>query len=309
MRQWGRLTMLAVASVLAAHVAWAADAVRVTAEVVNLRSEPSTSGQIMAPVSKGTVLAVIGREGSWIRVATPGSGYASYVHMAMCEEAPGASPTSVPAATAVPAAATTAPAQPAAMARQTPPATATAVSAPPPRASMAAREPVGGSWDDYGAHFSPNLSFGFFGDLGVGGRLSVGLSEGQGLGVLATADYFFGAGLLQGPDVNISVGAGSISHDSSGSAFMVEGYAVYRFDGDQVKPYAGGGISYYRASSSNSVSATDPYGTFEEGYGFSGSNFAPSVIGGVRYGRYFGDLRYRFGDIYSAGTITIGMSF
>jgi hypothetical protein len=170
-------------------------------------------------------------------------------------------------------------------------------------------EPPGGAWDDQGVHFGPQVSFGLFGDLGVGGRLSVGLSEGRGLGVLATADYFFGAGLMQPPDINLSSGGSTASIHSGGSGILLDGYVIYRFDAGQVKPYVGGGLSYYRYSTSTSTTSADPYyGTYEDGWANSGHDFTGSTIGGVRYGRFFADGRFRFGT-FDAFTVTAGMSF
>ncbi len=70
-----------------------ADTVTVTAEHAEIVSEPTAKGRVLASVARGTVLEVLGQEGAWIRVATPGTGYGGYIRAVLTQPAAGAAPT------------------------------------------------------------------------------------------------------------------------------------------------------------------------------------------------------------------------
>jgi Outer membrane protein beta-barrel domain/Bacterial SH3 domain len=70
--------LIALTFVLAQGV-WAAETVTIAAERVEIHAEADASSRVLAAVSRGDVLEVLGRESGWIRVATPGTGYAGYI--------------------------------------------------------------------------------------------------------------------------------------------------------------------------------------------------------------------------------------
>jgi opacity protein-like surface antigen len=121
--------------------AWAADTVRIITERADIFAEANASSRVLATVSRGEVLEVLGREGGWIRVATPGTGYAGYVPVLFTEPGLGAGPSvrtaprpATPAPTPVPA--------PAAPPRRAAPAPAPPAAQPPQARSAPAPERV-----------------------------------------------------------------------------------------------------------------------------------------------------------------------
>jgi len=132
------LGMIALVFVLA-QAAWGAETVRITAERVDIHADPNASSSVLATVSRGLVLEVLGRDSGWIRVATPGTGYAGYIPAVLTEPGGGAAPSvTVPATgrsapaprTQPPAPAPVAPAAPAPT--STPPPAPTYSPPPPP---------------------------------------------------------------------------------------------------------------------------------------------------------------------------------
>jgi hypothetical protein len=269
-----RVSMALLAVVLMAHLSWAAESVRVTAERVNLRSGPNTVSPIVAKVTRGTILSVLSREGGWVRVAAPGSGVAAYISARLCEPAP--------AATAAPAATTSKPV------------TSGATSSEPTFARSGGKseaEPLqfGGNVD-----FATN-SVGF----GIGIRASRGIpvSVLRNLGALATFDFFFGAHSQS--DV-----AGV---DTSGHSFQFGLYPTYSYEFGSIRAYGGAGLSILGASYSTSTPALDPAA---DPIKVSGSAWDTSlgVVAGAKFkGRFFGEVRYQFGAgkhlTFSAGVM------
>jgi hypothetical protein len=195
--------------VVMACAAWAAERVRVTAERVNLRSEPSTDSRIVGKVSKGTVLEVLGREGSWLRVAAPGTGATAYVSASLCVAV---TPAPGPQATA--------------------PATSEPTAAP---GSSAGRSDEGPLKLGVHANWASDSV-----DFGLGGRVAADIRSVPHLGGLLTLDYFFGGGA--------STEAGQASVDAGGHSIQLGLYATYSFEVGGVHAYAGGGLSHFRAS-------------------------------------------------------------
>lgn len=68
----GILAVLTLLMVLFTGVVWGAEnaTATVTGKLVNIRSSPSTSAQIVTQVPKGTELSVLGRQGDWYQVTT-----------------------------------------------------------------------------------------------------------------------------------------------------------------------------------------------------------------------------------------------
>src|SRR5262245_44177707 len=215
-RAWSCLA----AVVLMAQAARAAESVRVTADRVNLRSEPNTTSRVVTRVDKGAVLQVVGREGSWIKVNVPGTGATAYVSASLCEAIPSAAP-------AAPAAASTPAPAPA-------PAHATASRS---GGSSRARDPL---------RFGPHLSWADQGlDFGIGARASTGIIGSPRLGALLVLDYFFGAGS--------STDAAGVEVKPDGSSFKLGVYPTYSIDAGSVDVYGGVGLSYLHISVSASV--------------------------------------------------------
>jgi hypothetical protein len=268
-----RASILLLPAVLAAQVAGAAESVRVTGDRVNLRSAPNTTSRIVAKVDKGTVIEVLGREGSWIRVTAPGSGSAAYVSASLCE------PVAAPPPAASAAASQPATSQPA----------APAPSARPGQSGGSSREPLqlGGhaSWANKGI------------DFGLGARASTGLPGIRHLGALIVVDYFFGA-----PSTEDAEG---IEVDVSGHSIQLGVFPTYSFDAEGVHGYVGAGLSYIRSSVTASVST--PVGEAEGSA--SASSTSLGLVAGAKFkGRFFGEVRYQFGDA-SHLTLSAGILF
>jgi hypothetical protein len=262
-----RVSMALSAVVLMAHLAWAAEGVRVTAERVNLRSGPSTGSMVVAKVSKGTILTVLGHEAGWVRVAAPGTGATAYISARLCE----------PATIAAPAPTTPEPVEPAAS---------------------------GPSFSSSGASRVEPLQFGANADwatkdigLGVGIRVSTGLPVLSNLGVLATFDVFFGANAPSdaGPDVDVS-----------GHSLQFGIFPTYSYELGSVRAYGGAGLSLIRSSYSYSV-GTPELPDMTEVSGSATKASLGIVAGAKFNERFFGEVRYQFGDAshltFSAGVV------
>jgi len=244
--------------VLMACAAWAAEHVQVTAERVNLRSEPRTDSRIVGKLSKGTVLEVLGREGSWLRVAVPGTGARAYVSASLCGAVkPGPGP------------------------QATAPAPSEPTAAP---GSSAGRSEEGtlkvgvhGSWASDGL------------DFGLGGRVAADIRSVPHLGGLLTLDYFFGGGA--------SAQVGEASVDSGGHSIQIGLNATYSFEVGGVHAYAGGGLSYFRSSYSATTSvpgepdASASVSASSTSLGLvAGAKFRKRFFGEARY--HFGDASH-----------------
>jgi hypothetical protein len=260
--------MALFAVVLMAHLSWAAESVRVTAERANLRSGPKTESPIVAKVSKGTILPVLGREGGWVRVAAPGSGAAAYISARLCEPAQVAAP--APGAT------------------RSQPVTSGAASSTPTFAhsgGASRAEPLqfGGNAD-----FATN-SVGF----GLGIRASRGIPVVPHLGALATFDFFFGA----------AAPSAAGEADVSGHSISFGLYPTYSYEFGSIRAYGGAGLSIIRPS--YSYAAATPELPDIEGSDWYAS---VGVVAGAKFkGRFFGEVRYQFGGgshlTFSAGVV------
>jgi hypothetical protein len=264
-----RTSLVLLAIVLLASAALATENVRVTAERVNLRSGPGTNSRIIGKVDRGAVLEVLGRQGSWIRVMAPGGG-AAYISATLCETVPSAPPTSQPTA-----------ASPA-------PASQTSSFGRSRRSSQVEPLRLGlhAAWANKGI------------DFGLGGRASAGIPGAAHFGGLLTLDYFFGA--------RATVDAGGAEVDVSGHSLQLGLFPTYAFDLQGVQAYAGVGLSYFRSSFTSSVSGPNGSNVEES---VSASSTSLGVVAGARFNRrFFGELRYQFGDA-SHLTLSAGILF
>jgi opacity protein-like surface antigen len=299
-----RLTTYLAALVAVAPAAWA-ETVQVTAERVNLTAEASSDSRVMATVTRGTVLEVLRREGQWIRVATPGSGYAAYIPRTAVETGVGGALPPGTAAPPSPAPASGPPRAPAAPSVGATPAAVAPVTPTPaePEASPRASQP-----SSSGGSGEKPVSFGVHGsfatddvDFGVGGRVAFDLSDLSGvehLGGLVTFDYFFGAGA--------SGTAGDVAVSADADAIQVDAYATYLFEGERARPYVGAGVSYFRVSASASASVP---GSPDLSVSASASHTSLAILGGVKLKqRFFAEARYHFGDA-SHLTFSAGVQF
>jgi hypothetical protein len=253
-------------------VSWAAESVRVTVDKANLRSQPNTTSVIVAKVDRGTTLTVLGREGAWVRVAAPNGGAVSYISARLCE----------PLAAAAPVA-------PAATSQQTPPPTP----AKSKRGSDSVAEPL---------QFGAQASWATDGiGLGLGVRASKGIPVVRGLGALVTFDFLFGA--------RSRAAVPGVTVDSSGHSFQLGLFPTYSREFGEVRAYAGAGLSLLHTS--YSVSATVPQvpDTPPVEVSASGSSTSLGIVAGAKYaGRFFGEVRYQFGDA-SHLTFSVGVVF
>ena len=76
--------MLTLMLVLVA-CAVSAENVRIMADRVEVRSYSSPEAPVVGALAKGTVLPVVSREGDWIRIKIPESGYPGYVPVIFCQ--------------------------------------------------------------------------------------------------------------------------------------------------------------------------------------------------------------------------------
>jgi uncharacterized protein YraI len=76
--------LLFAAILLVPHLS-EAEVLRVTMDRVSLRSEPSTSGSVVATVTRGTLLDVVQKEGYWNRVRVQATGDIGYIHSAFVQ--------------------------------------------------------------------------------------------------------------------------------------------------------------------------------------------------------------------------------
>jgi hypothetical protein len=272
-RRLTRVVMALSAVVLMAQLSWAAEGVRVTAERANLRSKPSTESDVVAKVAKGTILPVLGREGSWVRVSAPGSGATAYISARLCEPATVAAPPPPVATTAPPA---TSPA----------PSSGSAFKS---SRSASATEPIqfGGQLD------FASSSIGF----GLGIRASSGIPVLEGLGVLGTFDFYFGAQSIADP--------AGVEVDATGHSLQFGLYPTYSHEFGDFRVYGGAGLSILGTSYTISVATPDlPNAEM------TGSQWDTSLglVAGVKYKqRFFGEIRNQFGGgshvTFSAGVV------
>jgi hypothetical protein len=249
--------------------------VRVTAERVNLRSSASTDSQVVVMVTKGTLLEMVGREGDWYRVLVPGSpGTAAYIHSAICEfsSAPTAAPAAVPQS---------APAGAPAAAPYTPTSQAPAPAPAPRPVSAPSSDDSEEKPISFGVHGSLSTDYTVH-DIGAGIRFGGGaslrlnnLAGVQGLGAMATFDYFLGKTVdgLYGYSVEYP------------SSLQIGAYATYSFTGEAFRPYVGAGFSYLRVDTPGAVDL-----------GVLGAPGSLGLVGGARFGsHFFAEARYHFG--------------
>lgn len=269
MTRLSRVLMALSAVVLMAQLSWAAEGVRVTAERVNLRSKPSTASQVVAKVSKGTILTVLGHESGWVRVAAPGSGAPAYISARLCE------PTTV-----------SDPAEEAASRPAMEPARSeTTFTSSGARSSAEPRQ--------FGAHV--NFATKDIG-LGFGVRASGGIPVVPHLGLLGTIDLFLGAQAIEN---------GGVEVEADGKSIGFGLYPTYGYEFGDLHAYAGAGLSILRTSYTISVATPDLPGAELSG---SEWDTSLGLVTGVKFQeRFFGEVRYQFGGgshlTFSAGVV------
>jgi hypothetical protein len=159
-----RQCLTAVAVVLAVvATARAAETVRITAERADILADAKADSRVLATVSRGAILEVLGREGGWIRVAAPGTGYAGYIPAVYIEPGLGATPSAgaasrpAPTPAPAPAAPPSEPPAPAARAPQTytpsAPSPTPAVAETPQAAGHGRSQEREGFWIGFGAGY------------------------------------------------------------------------------------------------------------------------------------------------------------
>ncbi len=269
-----RVVMALSAVALTAQLAGAAEGVRVTAERANLRSKPNTESEIVAKVSKGTVLSVLGHEGGWVRVAAPLSGAPAYISARLCE--PAASPAAAVATTPAP----------------------TAAPAPATSSASGSSFKAHGSSETEPRLFGGQLDFASSGvGFGFGARASTGLPVAH-LGVLGTVDLFLGTQQI--------ANAAGVKVDSSGHSLQFGLFPTYGYEFGDLHVYGGAGLSILYTSYSISVAVAGAPAA-----DLSGSQWDTSLglVAGVRYKeRFFGETRYQFGGA-SHVTVSVGVVF
>lgn len=238
----GRVALAALAVLLVAD-AVSAETVRVTADKVNLRSQPSATGSVMATVEKGAILEVLERSGDWMKVRT-GAGVEGFIHSVLVEPAAGVAappPTSPPA-------------QPVASPEPQAP-----KPSPPPRSTVASSASTAGRNDTLGI----GVCLGGY-SFGVGGGLRVWSSDR--LGFNACVDHY-------------SIGLGDQFSSFNSSVLQVSPGVFFRLREPErttdttFTPYVGGGVSITRSSIDSSfvgVPLLDYSATSFGGFGLVG---------------------------------------
>lgn len=184
----------------------AADTVRVTAERADILADSNASARVLATASRGTVLEVIKREGAWLRVSTPGTGYGGYIPALFVESAYGAPTTIAPV---------TAPTQPAPPV-QPPPVYATQPQPQPqPQPQAYPQRYSSGSQDVPVAELTAGYAYlyddgfkdtGASGNFPIGWMVSVNFNLNKWLGVVGdVGGSYKSEALVVGVDENLSV--------------------------------------------------------------------------------------------------------
>jgi len=266
-----RLPRLIICSILLIAAlptgAYADQVFRVTATVANVRERPTTSSPVIAKVTKGVVLDVLGQSGEWIKVTTISSdgiqrtGFISLsVGILDFKAAPRAIHT-IDSTAAPPASGESAKADEV----RTPQKSELASTTATPRDSEPAQpQPVRPAFP------TASLAEG----MGVGGRLG-GFTFGLGLSGRYWSRGRFG--------FNVGLSRFSIGDDVQGlgKATVIQfapavTYKVGDFEDDDdvfIQPFVGGGINIYRS--------TLTYAEFIGGGSESATDFGFSVLGGV----------------------------
>ncbi len=300
-----------------------AEVIRVAAEKVALRAEPSTSSQIVATVTKGTLLGVLETTGYWKKVKALKTGEIGYIHSALVDSAAAPSPVAVP----TPAPENPVVSPPPAPERSQPEPTRTAPVSPAPVSAPSPSSPPPEPARSQGQVMESNsekksLAFTVWG--GFQNRvLGTDLSFGGTLGFFPFAN----------PAMEIEAGADYVD-SAFGRVLDFSGTFNYNInlEGLPIMPYASGGLTYSRRSGGGNGSyLSDAYGgilddvyrdVYDWDYNLAyapGSNSGNSEIafqlgGGVKFpiqdGRRFfrGDLRFIFYDAYTATRIYFGLT-
>jgi opacity protein-like surface antigen len=281
------LLILATAGVGAAQ-----SVVTVTAETVNLRAQATTDSAIVATVTLGMVLTVLGTTGNWYKVKDPLSGKEGYVH-SLTVKAGGDARQPMPMPPPAPA---TKPAP-------APPPTRTAKPAP-------ARPPAAPP-KDYSNSFSMVLA-----RAGMFLASSSDFKAIYGTGPVVGAEVRIGLPRPGGPiivgwlEVNSRQRTGKLSFTEEStkvSVTAIEAGALYRFNTGRTSPYAGAGLGYYMLTETN-----EPLGEA------TASKLGFCAVGGVSTTvsrRFVADARLKYsfvtmspaGESVKAGGLTLGV--
>ena len=264
--------------VLGMGTTWAAESVKVTAERASLRSGPSTTSNVVGPVSRGDALEVLAKEGAWYKVRVPAAdGAEGYIHSAVVEstgESASPSPTSSPRPSAT------------AVAERPAPAMRPTATPDPMSSSTTSSEGFTAEYFDVGPIIG--LGTGVGGSVSIGGRVEKGLRE-VGSGILGIG------GFVQrwSYDCGLTVGSCDVSTTYLGATvnyhFTIKGNRKW-------DPFVGLGIGYARASGS--------------AFGFKASADGTGFVGnaGVRY--FFSEKMAAYADIGSGdSTLNLGVMF
>jgi hypothetical protein len=259
---WIVLAAMVAAVVVAAPVM--AQTLSVTADRVNLRAKPTTDSAVVATVERGAELTVIETAGSWYKVRDKVSGKEGYVHSLTVKVTGDSRPPAPPSAAA--------PAAP----------------APRPPARVAPRpvEPAAGASDE--KKMQPVVMAGL---ITGGGSTTWALGGGIGFKPFSNPKIRLQGDLLWNREKEKG-------EDDSVNVFLFSGNGHYLFEAGNMKPYAGGGIVWAKATCNGCENA---------------SAFGFSVVGGSEFKTGNLDLRAEARILIVRGTtlfaILGGISF
>lgn len=246
-----------------------AEVIKVSAEKVNLRAEPTTNSDIVATVTKGTLLGVLEKSGYWNKVKVLNTGQIGYIHSALADATatppPEIQPSKENVAHPVPPPTVPERTQPEPPRSSPPPAPAPAPPAPQPRRS----EPQAQVMEESSDKSYRFTLWGGFHNV-QGSHLSFG-------GVLGFLPF-------SNPAMEVEAGADYVTGDVD--ALSMHGSINYIIDLEDspMSPYLSGGLAYARSSS---------YGIDESEAALQlGGGLKIPINGGQRYFR--GDLRFGF---------------
>lgn len=242
-----------------ATAALAAEKVKVTADIANLRSAPGLESSILASVPKGTVFDVAGKSGDWYEVTVPSlNGAHAYIHKLLIELIPGEAHAGEgpppPTATATP--------PPAAK-----PPSVTSTSTTRPRQTTPAGSKPSAQWQPQGVGLGVHVG-GFH--FGVRASVVGWMSERVGLEGLVSRYSIGSSDSALGTDVSFKY-----------SVMQFSGGVRYRLGDPEstIHPYVGGGLSLFRSTSSFRISDSGVTEQASE----SSSNVGGFGVGGIEF--------------------------
>jgi opacity protein-like surface antigen len=277
-----------------------AKVLKVSAEKMNLRAEPTMGAGIVITVPKGTLLGVLEEDGYWIMVKVLKTGEVGYIHQALVD-ARTAAPPMRDGSYAAPS--QPEPRRPPQPPQQQPVAPPTGHAPPPEQAPI---EKLMGSGDS-----QKNMAFTLWGGLlnygdtypNIGGTLGFYLNDDHTAEIEVGGDYsFVGGGYNMNATQSQSVSGYSQNADmsisQSGRIISISGGFNYNFllSNTPIRPYAGGGVTYGMFSGNLGIDWGDQWGNQFDA-DVSANKLAFSLGGGVKFpiqdGRKFlrGDVR------------------